>query len=168
VESVNGGAFESLLPEEIRRRITPLPDDLTELRLRVHQPAELVCGRESVLRGGPMERDEIVCAANALSGHALYAREEELRQGFFAVAGGCRAGVCGRVCVRADGTLDMTHISSLCIRRAREIKGAADAVTDALYEDGRVVSVLVMTDTASILKIATGYPVKVKLNSKYG
>ncbi len=145
MESVNGCAFELLLPEEIRRRIAPFPDDLTELRLRVHQPAELVCVQGSVLRGEPMGQDEIVCAANALCEHSLYAREEELRQGFFAVAGGCRAGVCGRVSVRTDGTLDMTHISSLCIRRAREIKGAADAVTDALYKDGRVVGALVIS-----------------------
>jgi stage III sporulation protein AA len=140
-----GCAFEVLLPEVLRRHIGELPETLTELRLRADRAAELVCGRESLLRGEPIGRELIEETAHALAQHSLYAREEELRQGFFISAGGCRAGVCGRVNVRADGAVDLTHISSLCIRRAREIKGAADAVTEGLYEGERAVSALVIS-----------------------
>lgn len=138
-------AFEALLPEEIRRIIGGLPEELTELRLRAGKPAQLVCLRGSLLRGEPLTKGMVISAANALAEHSLYAREEELRQGFFTSMGGCRVGVCGRVSLRENGRIDLTHISSLCIRRAMEVKGAADAVMDALQEKGQVLSALIIS-----------------------
>ena len=138
-------SFSALLPETVRTETGELPDDLAELRLRTGQPAELVRFGGSELRGNALSAAQVAQAAQSLSGHSLYAREEELREGFFTVEGGCRVGVCGRMSVHADGTRTLTHISSVCVRVSRAVEGAADGVMDALYSAGKARSALVIS-----------------------
>jgi stage III sporulation protein AA len=144
-EDMSGWAFEELLPEAVRRGIGSLPQDLTELRLRAKQPAEVVCGCRSEFRGEALSAALLSHTAHSLSEHSLYAREDELSEGYFTAAGGCRVGVCGRMSLEENGRLHMTHISSLCIRAAREVIGAADGIMDVLYENGRVCSALILS-----------------------
>lgn len=121
-----------------------LPEDLTELRLRAGRPVQLV--RLSGERlGGEVSAGQVVLAAQALAGHSLYAREEELREGYFTTEGGCRVGVCGRMTMRDGQPELMTHVGSVCVRVARSVRGAADGVMDALYEAGRPLSALVIS-----------------------
>ena len=61
--------------------------------------------------------------------NSVYAREDELREGFFTAKDGCRIGVCGKLCMREGKVAAMSAISSLCIRIPREIKGCADAIS---------------------------------------
>ena len=84
-------------------------------------------------------------AAQALAGHSLYAREEELRAGYFTMEGGCRVGVCGQMRSENGRPTGFAHIGSVSIRIAREARGAADAVMDALTAAGRAVSALVIS-----------------------
>ncbi len=137
--------FGELIPREVRERIGELPREMTELRLRAERPAEIVCMGEGRLCAEPISAELLERTADSLASHSLYAREEELSQGFFTIAGGCRVGVCGRMTVSAQGQICLTHISSLCVRAARQIKGAADKVMDALYENAKPVSALVIS-----------------------
>lgn len=57
-----------------------------------------------------------------LCNHSVYAREQELREGYLSLPNGGRAGVCGTV--SPDGM--MRKITSVNIRIAREIRGCAD------------------------------------------
>ncbi|MFR5788504.1 MAG: hypothetical protein ACLUHE_16315 [Christensenellales bacterium] len=57
-----------------------------------------------------------------------YAYETQLAQGFIPLEGGCRAGVCGRVTRDNDGAARLSSPTSVCIRMAREISGASEAV----------------------------------------
>lgn len=141
---MNDWAFECLLPKDVRCAVGSLPRELTELRLRAGQRAEVVCGGESELRGEALSAEMILRTAHSLGEHSLYAREEELSEGFFTTSGGCRVGVCGRMS-REEGRLRMTHISSLCIRAVREVIGAADGIMDELYEKGRINSALILS-----------------------
>ncbi len=138
-------AFGELMPAQVRRMIGELPPEMTELRLRAQRPAEIVCMGKGTLCTQPIPAEMIEQTAAGLAAHSLYAREEELRQGFFTIIGGCRVGVCGRMSISESGRLSMTHISSLCVRAARAIEGAADKVMDALYEGAKPVSALVIS-----------------------
>ncbi len=130
----------ALLPRELLPETGALPDDLTELRIRPGRPVQAVSLSGETFWGAAATDALVREAARSLAGHSLYAREDELREGYFTMEGGCRVGVCGRMTQAG-----MTHIGSVCVRVAREIPGAADAVMSSLYEDGRPVSALVIS-----------------------
>ena len=135
----------ALLPEEVRRAAGSLPEDLIELRLRPGRPVQLVRMNSEELRGGSLSASQVQAAAQGLAGHSLYAREEELREGFFTIEGGCRVGVCGRMTAEYGERMRLTHVGSVCVRIAREVKGAADPVMKELYEEEGPVSALIVS-----------------------
>jgi len=137
--------LNGLLPAALREMLGALPDDLTELRLRAGKPVHLVRMNGEELVGGGVGAALIQAAAQALAGHSLYAREEELREGYFTIEGGCRVGVCGRMTAEEGKIIALTHVGSICVRIAREVKGAADGVMKRMYEAGRPVSALVVS-----------------------
>ena len=126
--------------DETARRVLALldadaPEDLgaiREIRLRAGRPLTVTDERGERLLGAPRTDAEIEAAADALTRHSLYAREEELEGGYLALEGGCRAGVCGRW---TDGRV--RGITSICIRLARAVTGCADGCMSYLYAQGR-------------------------------
>ncbi len=137
--------LRALLPAEILCAVGDFPPDMTELRLRAGQPAQVESLAGGELRGDPLTAEQVRAAALALSGHSLYAREEELREGYFTIEGGCRIGVCGRMAMQPDGRPQLTHIGSVSVRIARAVAGAADGVMPMLYEAGQPVSALILS-----------------------
>lgn len=122
-----------LLPEALRRELGAPMEDLIELRIRAGRPVQLIGRSREQFCGGSTGASQVTEAAQALAGHSLYAREEELREGYFTMEGGCRVGVCGRMTAEDGRIQRMTHAGSVCVRIAREVKGAADGVMGALY-----------------------------------
>ena len=135
----------SLLPAELKEMLGEPPDDLTELRLRAGRPVQLVRMSGAEIMIGEVSAALVRSAAQALAGHSLYAREEELRQGYFTIEGGCRAGVCGRMTAEDGRILALTHVGSVCVRIAREVKGAADGAMASICGRGDPVSALIIS-----------------------
>ena len=65
---------------------------------------------------------------NNLLNYSYYAYEEELAKGYITIEGGHRVGVCGRAVLDKGKVCLIKEISSLNIRRSREIIGVADRV----------------------------------------
>ena len=92
-----------LLTEDMRRALTPLSlSGVTEIRLRLGKPMEVVTGTGSRLlyapNGRPMLREgEQEGLLDAFCHHARYAWEKEIRQGYITLNSGCRVGVAGRI-----------------------------------------------------------------------
>ncbi len=118
---------------------------LREIRLRAGSPVQLIGEGGEWLSSGAVDEAWIARAADALAAHSLYAREEELRQGYLSLEDGSRAGVCGCFTAERGRIGRMTAVRSLCIRLAREKKGCADQVMPRLYEAGRPLSVLILS-----------------------
>lgn len=102
-----------------------------EIRLRVNRNAriKLVSGTEIILNA--TERSEFQGILLRLMENSLYACEDEMRQGYFTAAGGCRVGVCGKW----NPETGMVNAGSACIRIAREIKGCAAALLPLLQNE---------------------------------
>ncbi|MDO4608689.1 MAG: hypothetical protein Q4B40_05815 [Clostridia bacterium] len=117
----------AFLPQEIKQACE-------EIRLRMGLPVCLtVDGRvmfvtadsniSSILPKNPIvaDKNDINQTVAMLCNNSVYLHENEIKQGFISVAGGCRAGVCGSF--NADGML--VSINSINIRIARQILGCA-------------------------------------------
>ena len=138
---------------EIMRLLPPFPGAwptdppgfLREIRLRANRPVQLVYSDGDCLTAQAVSAEWIARAADALAAHSLYARDEELRQGYLTLENGCRAGVCGRFTAGNGRVGHLIEIRSICVRIARAVPGCADGVMRWLYEDGRPLGVLVIS-----------------------
>ena len=116
-------------PEEVRSEMDMLlPGELREIRIRAERPTVFVTAtRTAALPWSPTQH-ELESLIEGLSGHSLYARTDETRQGFITLRGGHRMGLCGRV-AKTDFRSVITDVGSVCIRIAAEWPGSADALT---------------------------------------
>ena len=131
------------LPESMRDRIEKLPaqtlQQLEEIRIRTNTDTLLISGgREYSLRDG----DEITAEVleeilNRLLDYSYYAYEEELSRGYITIEGGHRVGICGRVTLENDQVHLIKDVSSLNIRRSREITGASEKILGAVLSPAK-------------------------------
>lgn len=131
------------LPESMRDRIEKLPaqtlQHLEEIRIRTNTDTLLISGgREYSLRDG----DEITAEVleeilNRLLDYSYYAYEEELSRGYITIEGGHRVGICGRVTLENDQVHLIKDVSSLNIRRSREITGASEKILGAVLSPAK-------------------------------
>lgn len=141
----------ALLPPRLRRQAEEMDKaaqaGAEELRLRVGWPMAVVCpGGERQAPGGaavtPEELEQVLEIATMASAHTAL---ERLRSGFFTVRGGHRIGICGSAVVKDGAVYSMSRLSSLNIRIAREVPGAAACVADRLWEGETFQSTLILS-----------------------
>lgn len=110
---------------------------LEEMRFYAGQNACFIFDGRSETQHAFFSRQDVDELVTALCGYSRYAYETQLAQGFIPLEGGCRAGVCGRVTRDNDGAARLSSPTSVCIRMAREISGASEAVFPFLMEERR-------------------------------
>lgn len=129
-----------MLPDHLRKMLSglapPMASELQEIRIREGRPLEIVhkAGHRFVTSTGQTtnhaekgyvpDRDDMARLLDLISGHSLYALEEELKRGFITVRGGHRIGIAGRTVLEQGRVRQIRDIGSLNIRLAREVKGA--------------------------------------------
>lgn len=153
------GQIIGLLPSEWRRRLMIalrrypsrarfFPE---EIRFRTgFPPTFVVAGREvsvsaSMGAVGPEDLQQIL---QALCGGSVYSVDQQLREGFLTLPGGHRLGVCGHAVIERGQVKAIQPVSSLNLRLAREVHGAADSVLPQITNEGRVYSTLVLSPPA--------------------
>lgn len=110
--------------------------DISEIRIRCGRPFQLSLLNRIQKLGSVVTAVQLERIISILMDDSLYSREQELRQGYFTTAEGCRVGVCGKT-VSANGYIEnFSDVGSLCIRLPREIHGCVDDMVDALMEKG--------------------------------
>lgn len=120
--------------------------NLEEIRIRVNQRIQLVYPESDRLTQAWVTETDCKTVVERMCEHSLYAWREELRAGFITLAGGCRVGVCGKA-VMQDGRMEcITSITSLNIRIAREVNGAAAELLPHIIEpDGQICASLLFS-----------------------
>lgn len=79
--------------------------------------------------------EEVEQTFRALCGYSVHSHQNELQSGFVSLKGGHRAGICGTAVWEKGELISIREISSINIRVAHEILGAADGVMP-LFEGG--------------------------------
>lgn len=134
-----------------------LPAPLEEVRLREGRPVQLVYSggdafvtESAALAADPRKaalasHDDLARTYQLIARGSVYAWEEEVRSGFITLEGGHRVGLCGRAVVEDGRIRTLKLVSSLNIRIAREVPGAADRLLPRLIRGGRFASTLLIS-----------------------
>ena len=120
-------------------------DRIEEIHFRVGRPVQVIGSRTDMLltQYEDFSAHEAKIMLESCCGHSVYARENELREGFISLPGGSRVGICGNP-VYIDGRIArFMNVSSFNFRIAREVRGCAEKFMHLFVSKGRPVSVLV-------------------------
>lgn len=124
------------LPEHVRGPILDLPEhirnSLEEIRMKSDNDIRILAGNQEIIvplkNHQRVTKGDLDTILNNLLDYSYYAYEEELAKGYITIEGGHRVGVCGRAVMKQGRVSLIKEISSLNIRRSREIIGAAEQV----------------------------------------
>lgn len=108
---------------------------LEEIRIYADRAAELVFCGESRTTDFCVDAAQMDSLLASLCGYALYSCESQMTQGYIPMAGGHRAGVCGRM-TQEGGVWRMSGVTSVCIRISRDVPGASRGVRPYLLGQG--------------------------------
>ncbi|MEG2118963.1 MAG: stage III sporulation protein AA [Pseudoflavonifractor sp.] len=143
----------ALLPTHLRREAEQLPGErqtlAEELRLRVGRPLTVLYpDGEATIPGckdTPITACHLTQVMEIATQASVHTVLDRVCSGFVTVRGGHRVGICGS-CVTKEGQVtNLRQISSLAIRIARAVPGAAAQVLPALLERGRLSSTLLLS-----------------------
>ena len=130
---------------------------LEEIRIRVNCPLAIrvdngsyYVDRQGRLSEGPkdayiVEAGDVNVCFEQFTRSSAYAYQNELSNGYITVEGGHRIGFCGRCAVSGDKIITLKDISSINVRIARQIKGAADGIMKYIVADGAVKNTLIIS-----------------------
>ena len=131
-----------LLPPQIR-------ESVEELRVREGRLLALViAGQEKTpeeWKSRQVTSRDISWILETAGQGSIHTILPQLRQGYVAVEGGNRIGVCGSVVVKDGEVTNFRRISSLAVRFSREVTGIALPLLPRLMEEGRLQSTLILS-----------------------
>jgi len=122
--------FKNYLPKEIREQINY--DDLEEIRIRISKPIVLESSSGRKILDYITTSKDIEIALDKMCESSCYAFIDEIRQGFLTLKGGHRVGMTGRVVLKHNTITNLTYISSLNIRIAKEIVGVSSDIINKI------------------------------------
>lgn len=139
-----------LLPLRLRTAAMALPMNrkaaVEELRLRIERPLSLTYPEgEAPLPQTRVLRSDLEQVLDKASEYSRYAAAETIRRGYVTASGGFRVGLCGTALPSGGGNEGLRDLSSLAIRIPRVHEGAALPVLPEVLEDGRPLSVLILS-----------------------
>ena len=143
-EIVNGiEKILNKLPVFMQQNIKKLPqnviDEFEEIRIKAGSDTLIICdGKEhSLLDKEYVTPDILEDILNRLLDYSYYAYEDQLSRGYITIEGGHRVGICGRVTLNEDKVHLIKDISSLNIRRCRQVLGASSKVIKSVCDDDK-------------------------------
>ncbi|MDR2909317.1 MAG: stage III sporulation protein AA [Oscillospiraceae bacterium] len=143
-------AIESL-PARLRDILAALPDSVkasaSEVRLRAERPLMLTSPGQNWfvdsfarLHNIPaacvlVTPEEIEEAILAMCAYSVHSHQNEMAKGFISLKGGHRAGICGTAVLQNGRVQAVRNVTSLNLRIARDIHGAADEIVGRAFKD---------------------------------
>lgn len=118
-------AYLNLLPFWLRQDVDRYGKEcLQELRIRIGKPPELILRDRIHILTRQIQRDDINFIINTASEYSPWA-SGTTSEGFLTAPGGHRIGICGVGTVQAGNLQGIHHITSLCMRVARDFANIA-------------------------------------------
>ncbi|MDR0530562.1 MAG: stage III sporulation protein AB [Oscillospiraceae bacterium] len=149
----------ALLPDFLRALLAAVPEDVrgraTELRLRAGGPVAVTTPEGPLYlshggvspffqNNGPrLTAEQLNLTLRAICGYSVHSYTQDIARGFVTLPGGHRAGVCGTAVCENGVVTAVREISSINLRIARQIPGAAARLCREFYQGGALPNVLI-------------------------
>lgn len=115
----------SILPIRWRAKLSGNDfERLTEIRLRLGQPVELVLGSDITYLPEQTQREDLLFCINTASQYSPWT-STSVSNGYITAPGGHRLGLCGSVTIHDGSVSNISDPTSLCIRVAKDYPGCA-------------------------------------------
>ncbi len=96
-----------------------------------------------------IENPDMDDAVRKLCNYSIHAFQNEMKNGYITVPGGHRVGICATAVTNAEGIITaVRNVSSLNIRIAREVNGAADQLVKTVFAE-KIRSTLIVGEPSS-------------------
>lgn len=139
-----------VLPAGLRAAALALPEEVRagaeELRLRLGRPMTVLAeGTERAVPGPPpVDREALGAVLEIATRASAHTALERVRRGFVTIRGGHRIGLCGTAATEGGEIRSLRCLSSLDLRVARSVTGAAGPVLPLLRRDSGVYGTLIL------------------------
>lgn len=143
----------SKFPESLQRALFTLPDTvkdaMEEIRVKVNGAVTIYASgkeyflhqdnrfRENCENMRIASKEEVLGIFNSVLNYSVYAYEDELSNGYVTIQGGHRVGICGKTVIQDGKVRTIKNISSLNIRRSREIIGISEKYIQYILRDNK-------------------------------
>ncbi len=143
----------ALLPVWMRCAVRTMPEgkrkEAEEFRLRLGRPPAVVFPDGEAKVPGCMMRavtaEDLSITMEIASQGSVHTMLERVKNGYITVSGGHRLGLCGSGIVKDGALLNLRQISSVAVRIAKQVPGAATGVLESLLERGMLQSTLIVS-----------------------
>lgn len=132
-------------------------EDLEEIRIRIQRPVQFVtsqasfyldplkkCLVEEAKGGLALGEEDLREMLTYVCEYSRYAYAKQMRQGFLALDGGIRLGLCGQYMAEEDGRMGMEYPMYFSIRIPHEKRGCAAWIEPWLVEEGNFLHTLIL------------------------
>ena len=117
-------------PPEVRRLAE-------EFRLRAGRPLAVLLPEGERSLGDRVTPEDLEELCDLAADYSRYAAEETLRQGYLAVRGGFRVGLCGTAVMKHGNNTALRDLSSAAVRIARPRRGGGGGIRPPPFPGGR-------------------------------
>lgn len=101
---------------------------LEEIRIRVNRPIILKLGQTEIIIEYVVQPEEILEILGQICDNSIYSYQNQICNGYITLKGGHRVGITGNVVIKDGKVLNISYISSLNFRIAKQILGASDKI----------------------------------------
>ena len=123
----------SYFPEEISKQIEEFFVEDKEEKIRAIEEIRLRVGKSIILKFNKIEvvlksivtQEMILKTLQKVCDNSIYSFQNQIREGFITVRGGHRIGITGNCVIEEGKVTNISYVSSLNFRIAREVKGAS-------------------------------------------
>lgn len=132
------------LPEKIKNKIYNF-GNLEEIRVRLGKKVNLKYVDKDLFIDVEISRLDIESILESACKGSLYSYQNELINGFITIENGIRIGITGNVVIEKDKIINITKITSLNIRIARELDGVSKILDKYIVEDNFILNTLIVS-----------------------
>ena len=141
--------IQNYLPNEINivinnAKIQNEMDMLEEIRLRNNKNIILKLANKELVLDYIVKTKDILETLERITENSIYTYEKQMSNGFITLHGGHRVGIVGNGVLTDEKIVNISYISGMNFRIAREIKGCGDTILENLYEYGELKNTLIV------------------------
>lgn len=118
---------------------------INEIRLRADKNLILRFNAREIITEYVVRVEDILNILLSISKNSIYSIQNDINNGFLTIVGGHRVGVTGEVVLENGKIKNIKNISSMNIRIAREIKGAANKLINLVLADKGINNTLIVS-----------------------